>query len=586
VVTFSDLTIPSDCAHTYTIERTWTATDATGNSSSCVQVVMVEDTTPPTLVCSPDDSIGCNQAVVFTEPVASDNCDPAPSVEITSYEVSPGDLPCQEVHVKTWVAVDACGNRSTPCSQAIVRTVDSEAPVLTGAEDLRLACNAAVEFTEPGVTDNCDPAPIVEIQSTTIEPGPGLCDETHTRCWIARDACGNVSEQVCQVIVRMVDTESPVLICAPDKTVPFGSPVIFDEPEITDNCMVTGELEALPSFTQTDAEGQETFTQCWIILDECDNVSNECCQTITVEAEPDPYCTFACWDWGTTCLPGDNEDISTKPACIRDTYFYDVFPEGVVIGDPSRYTATWTSPEAVEAFGCGYGIPWPLRRNYVDPERNELGVLAGEILALRLNREFSCAGHLSSLGYGPDACYGQFVIPDSVLYFGGLTVDQFLEVADQGVAGNTAAVRAYGANIDHLWATATYLNWLYSSCNGQFIQSAAPTGPPDDPEDEDTGEPVSEVLPERMELTVRPNPLDAGTRISLALPKDADVSMDIYDVQGRKVRTLMSGHLSAGYHATDWNGSDEHGNRVGAGVYFCRLRVNGRPMLMQKLMKL
>ena len=262
-----------------------------------------------------------------------------------------------------------------------------------------------------------------------------------------------------------------MLICAPDKTVPFGSPVIFDEPEVTDNCMVDIGLQALESLTEPDAEGQETFTQCWIAFDECGNVSNECCQTITVEAEPDPYCTFACWDWGTTCLEDENRAISTKPACIRDEYFYDVFPQGVVIGDPSLYTATWTSPEAVEEYGCGYGIPWPMRRNYVDPERNELGVLAGEILALRLNREFSCAGYLASLGYGgPDACYGTFVIPDSVLYFGGLTVDRFLEVADQGVAGNTAAVRAYGANIDHLWTTATYLNWLYSDCGGQFLQ--------------------------------------------------------------------------------------------------------------------
>jgi flagellar hook assembly protein FlgD len=85
---------------------------------------------------------------------------------------------------------------------------------------------------------------------------------------------------------------------------------------------------------------------------------------------------------------------------------------------------------------------------------------------------------------------------------------------------------------------------------------------------------------------VRPNPLQVGTSIQLALPAGADVSLDIYDVQGRKVAALMSGRLSAGYHTTDWKGSDEHGNRLSAGAYFCRLRVNGQPMLMQKLMKL
>jgi hypothetical protein len=172
------------------------------------------------------------------------------------------------------------------------------------------------------------------------------------------------------------------------------------------------------------------------------------------------------------------------------------------------------------------------------------------------------------------------------LYFGGLTVDEFLEVADQGVSGNTAAVRAYGANIDHLWATATYLNWLFSACGGQFLQAPAPAEQAKDSDKDGTGEPVGERVPDRLELTVRPNPLRDGTSISLALPAGADVSLDIYDVQGRKVMTLMSGPMTAGYHNTDWNGSDEHGNRVGSGVYFCRLRIDGRAMLMQKLMKL
>jgi hypothetical protein len=586
VVSYSDIVIPSDCSQTYTIERMWTVTDASGNSSSCVQIVTVEDTSPPTLTCAPDEAIGCNEEAVFTEPAAADNCDPAPMVELMSYNVGPGDLPCYEVHVKVWTAVDACGNRSDPCSQTIVRMVDGEAPVLSAVEDMRLPCNAEMVFTEPTATDNCDPVPVVEIHSSTIEPGPGLCDETHTRCWIATDACGNVSEQVCQTIIRMVDTEPPILICAPDRTIPFGSPVIFDEPEVTDNCMMEGEAQVLGSFTEPGAGGQETFTQCWIVFDECGNVSNECCQTIIMEAEPDPYCTFECRDWGADCLGGENEGIPTRPACIRDEFFYDVFPEGVVIGDPNLYTATWTSPEAVERFMCGYGIPWPLRRNYLNPQRHELGVLAGEILALRLNREFSCAGHMIGLGYGPDACYGSFVIPDSILYFSGLTVDEFLAVADQGIAGNTAAVRAYGANIDHLWSMATYLNWLYSSCNGQFLQSPAPPGLASEPESEKPDEPVAEVLPERLELAVRPNPLMSGTTINLALPAGADVSMDIYDVQGRRVTVLLSGRLTAGYHTTEWNGSDEHGNRVGSGVYFCRVRIDGQPMLMQKLMKL
>jgi hypothetical protein len=587
-VTYQDSIVFQRCPYEYTMLRKWTARDASGNSSVCWQKIEIMDTTPAVFTyCPPDTTVPCGTNIgSLPHATAIDNCNPDPEIR---YEVvmDPGPCAHQFRLIRSWEVHDGCCNLIW--HHQIVTIKDESPPALVAAPDSTLGCNREVVFTEPEVVDNCDPEPEVTIKSTTVEPGPGICDETHTRCWVASDACGNISEPVCQTLIVTVDTIPPVLTCAPDKTIPFGSPVIFDEPEVSDNCMEGGEIEIEPlsSFTSLGPEGQESYTQCWIVFDQCGNASNECCQTITVEAEPSPYCTFACWDWCAACLGGENEDISTKPACIRDEYFYDVFPGGVVIGDPSRYTARWTSPEAVEEFGCGYGIPWPLRRNYVDPERNELGVLAGEILALRLNREFSCEGYLSSLGYGgPDACYGDYVIPDSVAYFGGLTIDEFLDVADQGVAGNTAAVQAYGANINHLWATAVYLNWLYSDCGGQFVQSDSPPNLISGEDTDEVVEPVDQPLPGRLELTVRPNPLTAGTTINLALPTAADISLDIYDVQGRKVATIMSGGLAAGCHTADWNGSDQVGNPVGSGVYFCRLRLDGRPILMQKLMKL
>jgi hypothetical protein len=147
-------------------------------------------------------------------------------------------------------------------------------------------------------------------------------------------------------------------------------------------------------------------------------------------------------------------------------------------------------------------------------------------------------------------------------------------------------VRAYGANIDHLWATAAYLNSLFSDCGGQFLRSTGRLEPSGETGGEDVVEPASTPLPERLELTVRPNPLQSGTNIRLALPVAGEVSLDIYDVQGRKVAALMNGGVAPGYYDTYWGGSDDNGTRVGSGVYFCRLSIDGQPMLMQKLMKL
>jgi hypothetical protein len=672
VISWEDQTIPGECAQSYTIERTWRATDACGNSSSCLQRAYVIDDIAPELTCAPDDTIscndpvvftepevsdncdpaprvvilstttspgpgpgdlthtrcwvaedacgntsepccqtilqadrvapelvcaddmrlGCNEPVVFTEPMVSDNCDPEPTLEVVSTAVEPGPGACEETHTRCWIAYDVSGNVSEPCCQSIVRMVDEEPPELVAAPDDSVPCNQPVVFTEPEVSDNCDGEPALEVVSTTITPGPGLCQEIHTRCWRATDACGNQSEPVCQSILTMVDTEPPVLTCAPDKTIPYGAPVIFDEPEYSDNCEAETRLDTLSSLVNLAPDiGQEIYTRCWIASDLCGNLSNECCQTITMEAKPEPYCTFRCWDWVADCLEGDNRDISTVPACIRDDHFDDLFPEGVRVGviGPNTHTVLWTSAQAIEDFGCGYGIPKVLTRDYVDPKRYELlGVLVGEVLALRLNREYSCAGYLEDLGYPAlEGCYGNFVVPDSVPRFAGLTIDEFLAVADQAVGGNTAALQPYGANIDHLWAATAYLNWLYSGCAGQRSQPPVLiSGHDEGDSSDDTSQPVLVPLPQELEVSLQPNPVHGSTTIRLALPAQGQVSIEIYDVLGRRVVTLLHGQKEAGYHDLTWQGTDSHGVPVGSGVYFCKVKVDGHGALMEKLIKL
>jgi outer membrane protein assembly factor BamB/predicted phosphodiesterase len=76
-----------------------------------------------------------------------------------------------------------------------------------------------------------------------------------------------------------------------------------------------------------------------------------------------------------------------------------------------------------------------------------------------------------------------------------------------------------------------------------------------------------------------PNPFrPAGTiPIDVAGPGAGvlDARLDIYDVQGRKVRTLVSGPLAQGRHLQRWDGRDARGQEVASGVYFLRLDVTG-----------
>jgi len=72
-----------------------------------------------------------------------------------------------------------------------------------------------------------------------------------------------------------------------------------------------------------------------------------------------------------------------------------------------------------------------------------------------------------------------------------------------------------------------------------------------------------------------PNPFSARTSFALALPAAAAVSMSIVDVQGRLVRSLLEGALSAGSHALHWDGRDAQGQAAPAGVYFVRANIGG-----------
>jgi hypothetical protein len=70
-----------------------------------------------------------------------------------------------------------------------------------------------------------------------------------------------------------------------------------------------------------------------------------------------------------------------------------------------------------------------------------------------------------------------------------------------------------------------------------------------------------------------PNPFNPSTTVAFSLAQTVDVSLAIYDVTGRLVRTLVNESRPAGNHKVTWNGLDDLGSRVASGVYFYRMRA-------------
>jgi hypothetical protein len=64
-----------------------------------------------------------------------------------------------------------------------------------------------------------------------------------------------------------------------------------------------------------------------------------------------------------------------------------------------------------------------------------------------------------------------------------------------------------------------------------------------------------------------PNPFNPSTSIVFELPRPMPARLEIYDVRGRRVRTLFSGPAQAGSTTVDWDGLDDAGNAVASGVY-------------------
>ena len=76
------------------------------------------------------------------------------------------------------------------------------------------------------------------------------------------------------------------------------------------------------------------------------------------------------------------------------------------------------------------------------------------------------------------------------------------------------------------------------------------------------------------DLSSYPNPFNPRTSIRFTLGSPVTVDLVVYSAAGRAVRTITAGEaLAAGRHERTWDGRDEHGGIVSAGVYFARLRA-------------
>ena len=83
-----------------------------------------------------------------------------------------------------------------------------------------------------------------------------------------------------------------------------------------------------------------------------------------------------------------------------------------------------------------------------------------------------------------------------------------------------------------------------------------------------------------------PNPFNAETRISFSLVRTGHAEVTVFDITGKLVADLYNRRANAGIHSVSWNGSSNAGQSVSSGVYFCRLKIDGKDGTLGKMILL
>ena len=313
-VSFSDSVAPGACTGASIVTRTWTAMDATGNTTSDTQIITLSDTTPPMLLGTPLPTLAvqCTQDIPAPPVVtATDNCDPG-TLSINFGEMSDG-LSCPETITRTWDCTDGCGNLAT--FTQVITVHDTTDPVLSVPAAITLPCEGPYDPTVAGqatATDNCDPNPMVTF-TDVISAGPCPGESVVTRTWSASDACGNMI--MGNQIITLEDTTAPILVGTPAATLTVSCPQDVPTPPTvtaTDNCD-PGTLTVNFNEMTDGLSCPETIMRTWDCTDACGNLATFT-QVITVHDTTDPVLTVPANITVNCADPGIGSPNSPDPA--------------------------------------------------------------------------------------------------------------------------------------------------------------------------------------------------------------------------------------------------------------------------------
>jgi Dockerin type I domain len=242
---------------------TFAATDFCGNSTTVTGTFTMENNQPVYFSNVPlSKTISCDEDVVFgPDPDIHEVCQ---TTLVHSDDANLSD-PCTTIHVRTWLATDACGELARSTAQTIT-VVDDVPPVFSNVPaNESISCANNVLFGNPIAADECTSVMVQVTNSTT----GNNCNGSATRIWTATDQCGN-SASISQTITYNDVTPPVFTSVSPNATAACFEDVSLGTAMATDECGST-TLVFVDSSTGNDCSG--TVTRTWTATDACENVS-------------------------------------------------------------------------------------------------------------------------------------------------------------------------------------------------------------------------------------------------------------------------------------------------------------------------
>ena len=81
-----------------------------------------------------------------------------------------------------------------------------------------------------------------------------------------------------------------------------------------------------------------------------------------------------------------------------------------------------------------------------------------------------------------------------------------------------------------------------------------------------------------------PNPFNPTTNIAFEIAESGKTKVEVFNVKGQKIKTLLNENMEIGEHSVIWNGNDSNNKRVSSGIYFYKISINGQQKINKMLM--